>query len=273
VAYTIQNVDEIPVLERIPEVISRLEEIQKIVTNSFGLRDGLGYFNYLYTVITKSVQADLEKDARHGGFQDKAFLSRLDVEFANRYFRALDAQGTPAGMPPPWNALIANRSQPHIAPLIFAVVGVSAHVNYDLPFALVETCKDHGGLTDGTRHADYQHVNSIFAQEMKGLRYHFERYFARQLDTSYVSTVENLLSNVVVVLSRNFAWNQALEDLWPTHDDPNSQEQLDHRYGSRVGLINGGLLTVGNQLGRTGDVIEWTFKSVGRLAQLVPVPR
>ena len=38
--------------------------------------------------------------------------------------------------------MLANRSETHIAPMQFALAGMNAHINHDLPMAVVKTCED-----------------------------------------------------------------------------------------------------------------------------------
>ena len=54
---------------------------------------------------------------------------------------------------------------PDCRPLPSAAAGVNAHINFDLPFALVTTF-DHLGsdpVDDGEQHHDYLQINNIFA--------------------------------------------------------------------------------------------------------------
>jgi hypothetical protein len=60
-------------------------------------------------------------------------MSQLDVTFAGLYFDAVEAAGDPAAVPLAWRPLIEERGQPAIEPIQFALAGMNAHINHDLP--------------------------------------------------------------------------------------------------------------------------------------------
>ena len=57
--------------------------------------DGVHSFNRLYLSVTEAVGARAEKES----FEDRAFLERLDVVFANLYFEAHEAVDARPGVP------------------------------------------------------------------------------------------------------------------------------------------------------------------------------
>jgi hypothetical protein len=198
------DVDQFAEGDRVPEVLRRLARVQEAAeVQPLGLRDGLACFNYLYRVVTEQVQRDYED----GQFSDGDFITRLDVAFANRYLAAIDAKLDQS--PAPWRCLLELRSDRRISPLAFAVVGVSAHVNFDLAFAVVETGIQMGRLSL-IDHDDYQHLNAIFFREMRRLRQHFEDTEERRFERSLgLTTLENLFGDAVVVIARYLAWERA----------------------------------------------------------------
>src|SRR6185312_13877505 len=153
----------------VPAVVDQLTKLQDILERVPPLlgRNPLADFNRLYLRITTSVLERLYE----GRFADPAFLSRLDVEFAARYFEALRHFSTGnAACPRVWSVLFHRVGGPDCRPLPPAAAGVNAHVNFDLPFALVTTF-DHLGTNpiDGSdQHHDYLQVNDIFNEEIPG---------------------------------------------------------------------------------------------------------
>ena len=98
--------------------------------------DGIACFNRMYLDVTRQVNSQLGQ----GFFADPAFMTQLDVDFANLYFAAAGAAGDPAEVPLAWRPLAEQRAAAGIEPVQFALAGMNAHINHDLPLAVVSTC-------------------------------------------------------------------------------------------------------------------------------------
>ncbi len=143
----------------IADVISRLRTIEASAPRS----DGVVCFARLYREVTEGVGAELTRR----GFADSRFLETLDIHFADLFFSALDSYGhDPAGAPSAWVPLFAQRSHRGVAPLQFALAGMNAHINRDLPVALVTTCRELGfDLREASReHTDFERVDALLSQ-------------------------------------------------------------------------------------------------------------
>jgi len=171
-------------------------------------------FNSLYFTITDRVAQSL----RGSGVRDKAFLELLDVEFAKRYFRALQLWGNDdAATPDAWEVLF-RRAQDHgVSKLAAAMLGVNAHINHDLALALVSTWEQLGPPTDEP-HPDYLLINKIFFEEIPGLRRRYSTPLQLRID-GLVGTLDDWSQRVLVSVTRAHAWEQA-ERLWALRDDP-----------------------------------------------------
>jgi len=230
-----------PAPTSVPDVVDHLAAIQTWVEANAkgGDHDGVACFNFLYHQVTGRVLEWIDA----GRFADANFLTTLDLVFAGRYLAALRADAAdPKTAPNSWEALLESRDERRISPLQFAVAGVNAHVNFDLPCAVVATCELLGTEPNsGTQRADYDKVNDIFAVEMQSLRRHFENRFERWMDEHILHHVENVLGNFSVVAARDTAWAQAevLFSLRQHHlGDQQFVDSLDHL----AGLAGRGLL-------------------------------
>ncbi len=116
----------------IPDVLGTLHAIDEVSIDG----DGLKWFNRLYMQVTDAVETRVNT----GDFGDPAWLALLDVEFARLYFSALSGYLTGGKCPGCWRALFAVRGDTRIARIQFALAGVNAHINHDLPGAIVATC-------------------------------------------------------------------------------------------------------------------------------------
>ncbi len=227
-------------------IVKTLEQIEADASQREPLRDhdGLACFDYLYTIITRNVlrcvtgTALVTDDPR---FHDREFMAVFDIAFANRYLDAIGLGKQQSWQPKCWKVLLDHREASYISPLIFAVAGVNAHVNFDLPFALVTACAEMGREVDsGANHEDYELINQIFAEHMQELRQHFENRFAKGFDKAFVSKVENMVGNLVVVVARDLAWRRA-KQLWRVHDDEAKMTKLAKSRDRWVALASWGL--------------------------------
>jgi hypothetical protein len=99
------------------------------------LDDARRYFHATYLRTTQAVADEIDG----GGFADPAWVSRWDIAFARLYTDALDAVRSGGAVPGPWRiAFDAARAEaPDFPPLRHVLLGLNAHINYDLPQSLV----------------------------------------------------------------------------------------------------------------------------------------
>jgi Family of unknown function (DUF5995) len=179
--------------------------------------DGLKWFNWEYMQVTSAVEARVPLT---GSFADPRWISELDVQFARLYFGALEAWLTGADCPSCWQALFSSRGQVQIARIQFALAGINAHINHDLPEAIVATCKAMGtGPRHGTeQYVDYTAVNTT----LDGLIDEAKRTLnVRLLGDALppVSHLEDLLAAWSVSAAREKAWLNS-EVLWHLDSAP-----------------------------------------------------
>ena len=195
----------------IAEVITRMEQIDAELPR----KDGVAYFNRLYLQVTKAVQA-----ATAGvTFEDPGFTERLDVVFAGLYFAAEDTPGSGAPCPIAWRPLVEERFARR-APIQFAIVGMNAHINHDLPIAVVQTCAELGVAPDddGPQHADYQRVDGILAAVEGQVAGWFETGLIADVVDVSPRDVDSALAMWSVVAARDLAWRHA-RILWRLRHD------------------------------------------------------
>lgn len=140
--------------QSIPDVLQSLRTIDATCADD----DGLKWFNWLYLQVTEAVEARVAA----GGFADPAWLAQLDVQFARLYLSALQASLTGSSTPACWRILFDTRSQPCLLRIQFAMAGINAHINHDLPAAIVATCQVTNTVPDsgGRNYRDYTALNS-----------------------------------------------------------------------------------------------------------------
>ena len=120
-----------------PHSIGEVVQILQAIEATCADGDGLKWFNGLYLDVTRAVETRVNA----GGFADPDWIAALDVEFAGFYFTALASSLSGGATPGCWQSLFSERSQPTIARIQFALAGMNAHINHDLPEAVVATCR------------------------------------------------------------------------------------------------------------------------------------
>jgi len=177
--------------------------------------DGLACFNRMYLDVTTQVNSQIGQ----GFFADPVFMTNLDVVFANLYFAAADSAADPATVPLAWRPLVERRAVTGIEPVQFALAGMNAHINHDLPLAMVSTCAALGTTPEADPHfADYQKVDQLLDGADQSIRQSFESAPELAAD-HHLSAVADLIGNWTINSARDLAWNNCLL-LWAVRDDP-----------------------------------------------------
>jgi hypothetical protein len=222
----------------VPEVIAQLRTVEASARRT----DGVVCFARLYREVTEAVSADLARSS----FADPPFLERLDVVFANLFFSAFETyRSDPVSAPSAWKPLFAARSRRGIAPLQFAFAGMNAHINRDLPVALVAACEELGvELQSGSpQHEDFEVVN--------GLLVRIEARVKASYLTGPVATLDRILhrfdriDDVVAMWqvrrAREAAWTNA-EALWTLRGEAGLRLEFVSALDRMVGFAGRGLL-------------------------------
>jgi hypothetical protein len=191
-------------LVSVEDVIARMQEIAAEVPDG----DGAGVFNDVYLRVTEMV---LERLRDGGVFHDDAFMADLDVRFADLWFTAYDSPVD--DVPRAWAPLFDERAAGGVLPIQFALAGVNAHIEHDLPLAVVRTCEAHGRTPHslGVRD-DYEKVNDLLAGVEAEIRRSFLSELERSVDDD-LTPVAHLVSSWNIDKAREIAWVN-VQTLW-----------------------------------------------------------
>ncbi|HEY4289366.1 MAG TPA: DUF5995 family protein [Puia sp.] len=117
-----------------------LAQLSGIITESRQTGDRCGFFAALYYKVTAKVKEGIEK----GQFEDGARMERLDVQFANRYLEALASWKSGGEPSAAWKIAFEACGSRSVLVLQHLLLGISAHINFDLGIAAVETMREVG---------------------------------------------------------------------------------------------------------------------------------
>jgi hypothetical protein len=230
----IQILNRTPV-HSIEDAIAIMQAIDVTLPDS----DGVKWFNRLYLRVTESVRAAVGSDR----FNDPAFLAKLDVVFANQYFGALtDASIDIDAAPSAWRPLFRARNTPGIARIQFALAGMNAHINRDLPDGLVQSFMALGGdpLTDDLRERDFDSVNDILERVEEEVKTEFTVGLVGAVDR-LGGPVDDAIAMWKVKAARSAAWTNG-QVLWGLRGLPHLRDRFFSRLDGMVGMAGRGLL-------------------------------
>lgn len=209
----------------VDEVLHVLRDLQEIF-ESRSSRAGAAAagFNGLYIGTTTKVAEHLAA----GEFADPAFICALDVHFARRYLAAVRGMAIDAtSVPRSWQLVLDPRQE--ASPMARMAAGVNAHINFDLPFALLGALRSFTRFPEGPRRflddeepspqfRDYDEVNEIFhallPQALAFTTAHDG--FRRRL---YRLAGVRADAEVLIAAARRMAWVVCENHLWPIPAD------------------------------------------------------
>jgi hypothetical protein len=127
-------------------------------------QDPARFFLGTYLRITRAVAAEIDA----GRFEDPAWVARLDVLFADLYLDAVAAhRRDPSSAPLTWRR--AFEARPDLPPEAHVLLGVNAHINLDLPQALLAVIS----ATDAAdprlmarRRRDHERIDRVLADRV-----------------------------------------------------------------------------------------------------------
>ena len=203
----------LPVLETTPvsdttSVLQVMRSIEQLLAPGELVTDGVAWFNRLYLTVTEAVIAA----AQNGVFEHPEFVRKLDVEFANLYFFALHAfvcDDHSQHVPRAWWPVLAGHERTEVLPVQFALAGMNAHINRDLPVALTNLWRSpNGGLPAREQQKeDYRRVNTVLAAVEAEAKSWFLTGHWRLAD-EVLHGADDLIANFSVVEAREAAWAQ-----------------------------------------------------------------
>lgn len=163
----------------------------------------LGYFPALYRRVTIAVKEGIQQ----GRFDDGARMERLDVVFANFYFRAVDTWQRGEQPSNAWN--IPFRASTHWPPVVLQhlLLGINAHINLDLGVATAHVART--GSLPALR-ADFDRINAILAAATEETKDRLTTIWPllRVFDT-FTGTLEDGFIHFSLTRAREHAWQVA----------------------------------------------------------------
>lgn len=223
-----------PPFAAIEDVVAGLAALEATLAN---VRDLRGLFVMTYSASTSTIQRWIDQ----GTFLDNQMMARLVVTFGNAYRSALAeyAVGERSRVPVAWqqsfDACIARSG----TALQCLMLSVNAHVNRDLPYAIVDAGVDVN-CTHG--YSDYARIDGVTPLSVALARRHIARVYWRDIPISqrlFGGSMEALVVQSVE-RARRHAWTLA-QRLVRAETDA-ARALVDRMIESRAALVGEAIL-------------------------------
>lgn len=193
-----------PPVESLDEVIDRLGDL---ISGFDRERSRLSIYPTVYRRITRRVKEVVES----GGFQDPAWMTRLDLRFADRYFRILDLYlaGRLDEIPRSWAFALEAVREGRTMVVQDIALQITPRVVYDLPLTLPEAGLD-GDLDK--RHHDYEKTYELFTSELDDIQRMVAEKYSRLVTFMDVlgGRLDEVISDVLYTRARKEAWSDGM---------------------------------------------------------------
>ncbi len=192
----------------VDEVLRVLSGIEDVLAGSGSPAAG---FHHLYVATTTEVAARLAADK----FETPGFICALDARFAVRYLAAVRATAIGAEVPRSWQVVFDPREEASL--MARTAAGVNAHINFDLPFALLMALRDAEAFPaepSSPEYRDYLQVNEIF-YELLPQALDFTIGHNGFLSWLYRLADAREGAEELIAVARRLAWLVCENHLWP----------------------------------------------------------
>ena len=214
----------------VDQVIDRMREIGAGLPTA----DGVAVFNRMYLSVTELVRERLAQ----AYFADPLAMAELDSLFAGRYLAAVDADAAGRRVPACWRPLFELRRQQGVLPVQFALAGMNAHIEHDLPLAVLDAARQLG-RDPLSFAADYHRVNDLLAQVEAQTR---AALLPEPQSVRPAEPLLHVLGDWSIDRARDAAWASVLA-LRGLRGAPLASLALAAALDSSVGLVSRALLT------------------------------
>lgn len=153
------------------------------------------------------------KAIHDGQFEDPAWVERWDVAFADLYLAALDRDLAGRGdVPRPWR--LAFDAPVALPPLRHVLLGINAHINYDLPQALLAVIGDDEFTEPATmarRRRDHEQIDGVLSSRVAAEDDELGAVSARTILDRLLQPLNRMGSRRFLREARHKVWHNTVE--------------------------------------------------------------
>lgn len=193
------------------EVIAKMQER---ISAWEQVADARAIFLRCYLMMTQNMLAAIEKRE----FKDPIWVGQLLNHFADYYFIALDAyEVDPDAAPAIWHFVFRETAEPVCHSLQKLILGVNAHINYDLVLTLVDLLEPEWVLLSDEqrkqRYEDHCYVNDVIGRTIDAVQDQVLEPTQPSLDfiDKLFGPMDEILISRLINKWRESVWQSALQ--------------------------------------------------------------
>lgn len=192
-----------PVFLQMADVIEGFMELERAFE---ARRDPRGAFVSAHLVTVWKI----EEWMKQGRFLNNGLVARYVIAFANAYRQAVEDHetGNPSGVPSAWRQAFEAARSKRLSTLQHLMLGINAHINYDLPHAVLQA----GLKVDCQRcYEDHTRINEVLRYAAPFVRQRIANLFQRTLHVTnwiYGRAIDRAVADSFE-RAREHSWNMA----------------------------------------------------------------
>jgi hypothetical protein len=210
-----------------PEGRPVIERMQEIIHRWVKESDQRAIFLNCYQLMTQNMLKELEA----GEFKDPGWVEQLLNQFADYYFNALDAYENKSPKTPiVWQQAHDAARLPNTMVLQNLLIGINAHINYDLVMALVDVLEPEWAklpeIHRQQRFADHCHVNDVIGWTIDDVQDNVIERLAPAMDIVDIllGPIDEWMASTLITHWRDEVWDNAINYI--KTPEPNAREEL-----------------------------------------------
>jgi hypothetical protein len=197
-----------PAVNSVSELIEELRRLEGALSPGNGVK----WFIRLYREVTEAIGLELKS----GDLEDPVFMELLVLVYGNSVLNVTeDAESRRASrISRAWAPLFERRNDHRVAPIQFAVAGLNAHTNHDVPIGLVHACKSTGiePDSDSPQHRDYMRFTALIKRTSEDVKKWLLTDALKEVDQTF-GHVDDAVAIWSLQRGRQAAWTSG-EVLW-----------------------------------------------------------
>ena len=201
-----------PAVNSVTALIEELRALESALSPGNGVK----WFVRLYREVTEALALELSA----GDLEDPVFLELLVLVYGNSVLNVCeDMERRSRRIARAWAPLYERRNDHRVAPIQFALAGLNAHTNHDVPIGLVHACKSTGIApdSDGPQYRDYMRMTTLLKRTTDEVKRWLVSGALEEVDHAF-GDVDDTVAMWSLQRARQGAWTSG-EVLWALRDN------------------------------------------------------